>query len=115
MTSKVDATVGGSHLSEYGRIDELVGKRQNSDTLADWIHRCHVIDIHNRTDGRKSAASSFRQIPRRWATLETTGRCLLLLSILFLVVCVVMTAVDFGIGGSAIVVDDNTHTIALVQ
>lgn len=56
-------------------------------------------------------ASSLRRIPRRWASLETAGRCLLALSIGFLVAGVVMTAVGFGLGGYVIVVDGDLGPI----
>ena len=40
--------------------------------------------------------SSLQTVPRRWATLETAKRCLLVLSGIFLVAGVVLTAVGFA-------------------
>ena len=39
--------------------------------------------------------SSLQTVPRHWATLETAKRCLLVLSVVFLVVGIVLTAVGF--------------------
>lgn len=64
------------------------------------------------SEGRVGA-SSLRRMSKRWTTLETAGRFMFVLSVAFLVIGVVLTAVGFATGGTTGSGTVSTGTLAM--